>query len=348
MITVIIATRNRPAMLRTALRSIERQTAISKIGRVIVSENGGNCASRDICNEFSSLPIRYIYRDPPLAAMFHAVLLFDEAAAGPCPYIAVLHDDDWWGENHISTGLCHLHRHPDASSYWASSFLVEGERSWIMSCWNFSSWIATEFGALTEVVKMGPRQAGLACLGSGPAHYSSLIAEKAALHHAFGEVAKSGNLFDNDRLLFMEFARGGPILMNLVPEVFVRQHPEQNQRDFSHAHSSTLVGTGTKAALDFCREQGVDVVDEFERLYQECPAPHFRDWFRHQLFDLRAVNELERQNALPLPHLFKALAPTPAPVRGAKYLAKQLCPPAILSVRRRITKKLGKWGLCFH
>ena len=42
------------------------QTWRAGIAEVIVVENGGNRASEAVCGEFSSLPIRYFYRDRPL------------------------------------------------------------------------------------------------------------------------------------------------------------------------------------------------------------------------------------------------------------------------------------------
>ncbi len=74
-----------------------------------------------------------------------------------------------------------------------------GERSWIYQCWNVTSWIAAEYPPLDSVVKM-TRNAALACITSGPAAYSSLIARKEALPEPFSMVAWGGNLFDHDRL----------------------------------------------------------------------------------------------------------------------------------------------------
>jgi len=315
-------------MLRTALRSVERQTAKEQVGAVIVSENAGNRGSADICAEFPTLPITYVMRDPPLSPLEHGMALFAEAEILPNKHIAILHDDDWWGINHLSTGLNELEENPDASSYWSASYLVYGESSWYLQCWNETCWIAKGFPPLSEVAKLDRREAALACVGSGPAHYSTVIAEKNALCESFQKVAKTGNLFDNDRLLFLEFAKRAPVLVNFVPEVFVRQHRAQDQRSFSFLDASAHIAAATTAVLEFCKEEGVDVLSEFERLYAECPVPPYR---RHMTgtFDERVVKELVRQRNMPLLRLRR-------PKKNMKWLVKQLCPPLGWQAARRL------------
>ncbi len=315
-------------MLRTALRSVDRQTARDQIGAVIVSENAGNCASADVCAEFPTLPITYVLRDPLLGALEHGVALFSEARSLPNRHVAILHDDDWWGINHLSTGLNELEKHSDALVYWSASFLVYGESSWYLQCWNETCWIAKGFPPVTEVAKLNRREAALACVGSGPAHYSTVIAHKDALCESFLEVAKTGNLFDNDRLLFLEFAKRGPILVNFVPEVFIRQHPAQDQRLFSPPNSNQQIAAATRAVLEFCKTEGVDVISEFERLYNECPVIPYR---RHMTgtFDERVIDELVRQRAMPLLRLR-------TPKKTFKWVVRQLCPPLGWEAARRL------------
>jgi len=322
-------------MLRTALRSIDRQTAREHIGAVIVSENAQNRGSADICAEFPDLPIKYILRDPPIKALDHGLSLFTEAADLPGKYVAILHDDDWWGLNHLATGLKELERNADAVSYWSAAFLVESESSWYLQCWNESVWIATGFQPLTDVAKLDRKQAALACVGGGPAHYSTLIARKEVLRDCFAKVRETGNLFDNDRLLFMEMARLGPVLVNLVPEVFVRLHPAQDQSSFSYQESSEHIAAATRLVLAFCKEEGVDVVREFERLYEECPIERYRPHIT-RTFDTRVRLELQRHNAMP-PERFPEVS------RDAKWFIYQICPPVGWTVARllyRLAKPL--------
>lgn len=318
-VTVIISTTNRPQMLRTALRSVDQQTAKDKIGAVIVSENALNKASADVCAEFPDLPIIYVYRDPTLKSLDHGLALFSEAADQSSEHVAILHDDDWWGVHHLATGLAELERDEAAVAYWSASFLVQGESSWYLQCWNESVWIATGFQSVNQIARLNRKQAALACVGGGPAHYSTLITRKESLRDCFSEVAKTGNLFDNDRLLFLELAKRGPLLVNLVPEVFVRLHQGQDQSAFSFAESSDHIAAATRSVLAFCKDEGIDVLREFERLSEECPVENYR-YSLTGTFDTRVALELQRQNAMPRLSL-------PRPRRTAKWFIHQVCPP---------------------
>jgi glycosyltransferase involved in cell wall biosynthesis len=104
-LTVIICTCNRPVFLREALASIERQSAVQCIDKVIVSENGMTRRSEVICAAFSSFPVEYIYQEQKLLYREHLHWLFGRVTT---PYVALLHDDDWWTEDHLSESLLAL------------------------------------------------------------------------------------------------------------------------------------------------------------------------------------------------------------------------------------------------
>jgi len=330
MVTVIVPTTDRPHMLRTALSSIEKQTAKEKIALIIVSENAGNRGSGEVCEEFPSLPIKYVFRDPPLEALEHGAALTAEAQGSETQYVAILHDDDWWGINHIATGLDELHRNPDAAAYWSSSFLLHGESSWFLQCWNESCWVVSGFKPVTEVAKLDLKQAALACVGSGPAHFSSLIGKKDAVLDGLSAVIKTQNRHDTDRLLFLELAKQGPLLVNFVPQVFVRQHSGQDQRSLSLEESTEHVAAATRDILKFCGEHDINVLDEYEKLYEECPIPSYRPYLIGTM-DPRVIKELDRLHALPLARLTTPTPPAAHPVTPppnfAKRIARQLCPP---------------------
>jgi len=252
-------------------------------------------------------------------AKAHGAVLYAEASKLPAPFVAVLHDDDWWGTNHIGNGLSQLEANPDAVAYWSTSFLVEGESSWFVRCWNISCWMAAGFPPLSKVAKLNRKQAALACIGSAAAHYSSLLAQKNVLVQAFSEVTRMGNLLDNDRLVFLELARRGSLLVNFVPEVFVRKHATQQQRLFSSTKHREHGGTTTRAVLKFCEEEGIDVMGEFAKLYDSCPVPAFRS----DLMDVIAagvMDELRRHDARGVASLLRRH-------RNAKWYAQQWCPP---------------------
>ncbi|MBA2524181.1 MAG: glycosyltransferase family 2 protein [Pyrinomonadaceae bacterium] len=334
MITVILPTVNRPQMLRKALSSIDRQTEKRRITNVIVSENGGNRQSEEICAEFPQIPINYLFRDPPVTAFDHGVSLFEGLDNSSSPYVAILHDDDWWGTNHIFNAFNELEKHPDAVAYWASSYYMHGEASWIMHCWNMTSWVASGFAPMTEIARLDRKQAALACVGSGPAHYSTLLARRKPLLAAADRVAKTANAHDSDRLFFLELARLGPLLLNLVPEVFIRQHPTQDQLSLSFEESNKHIAAATRLVLDFCKQEGIDIIQEFSRLYQECPVPELRRYL-FGMFDRRVVAELRRQNALP--------AELSRQREGkAAWWVEQLSPPVCRAAAARIREIMGR------
>src|SRR5262249_21371009 len=160
----------------------------------------------------------------------------------------ILHDDDWWGVSHLATALTQLNVHPDSVAYWASCYLVYGESSW-MECWNMTGWMASRFAPLTEVAKLDIKQAALACLPWTPAHYSSLVAKRNTFLECFNSVIETKTPYDNDRLMFLEFAKRGAVLLNLVPEVFNRRHTLQNSRAQEMENANEHVQATTEAIL---------------------------------------------------------------------------------------------------
>lgn len=54
----------------------------------IVSENGGNETSAEVCAEFTSLPITYVFQNPVITALEHGVALFEKVRHLPHQYVA--------------------------------------------------------------------------------------------------------------------------------------------------------------------------------------------------------------------------------------------------------------------
>src|ERR1700685_1735631 len=102
MVTILIPTAKRPDMLATALRSVSEQTAVNEIAEVIVSENAGDSRSREVCQQFPGLPIKYIFREPQMLAVEHFSILKKAHWSGE--FTVMLHDDDWWTPDFLSKG----------------------------------------------------------------------------------------------------------------------------------------------------------------------------------------------------------------------------------------------------
>ena len=108
-VSVLIPTAKRPHFLSTALESVARQTALDRIGEVLVIENGEDRGSGDVCKRFPNLPIKYIYRNPTIPASERTVSILRE---GSLPFVALLHDDDWWFDFHLERSLEKLGKEP--------------------------------------------------------------------------------------------------------------------------------------------------------------------------------------------------------------------------------------------
>src|SRR5262245_21172975 len=90
--SIVIPTKHRPALLREALASIESQTW--KSYEVVVVQIGPDRSSREVVREYQNrgLPISYLVerRADPVHARNVGIRL----ARGT--YVAFLEDDDWW------------------------------------------------------------------------------------------------------------------------------------------------------------------------------------------------------------------------------------------------------------
>lgn len=269
MIKVVIATCNRPKMLRTALQSVADQTICSQICSVVVSENGGNRESESVCAEFPNLPIDFSFREPALSGMEHArVLLLTETTE---KYTAILHDDDWWGPSHLEIAINNLENAPHASVYHSGVFEVGGESSVLKCDNNFCFWFGSDYSPLTSIWDLSEKQVVLACLIHTPARYSSLVAKSKLLKMASEEVLATGNTFDNDRMFPIKLSQRGNVLYNPIPQVFIRSHPSQDQ--WSYLESDRIENTAktTEWIVAQAKENPIVLAQEFTQRVRRCP-----------------------------------------------------------------------------
>jgi glycosyltransferase involved in cell wall biosynthesis len=270
-VAVLLPTAGRPDMLRTALRSVERQTARDRIRVVVVSENMGDERSRLVCAEFPGLPIRFVRREPPLRPIDHATVLFSEEHGAA--YSAVLHDDDWWRPGHLARSLLALDHHPTAVVSYGGYWCVIGERSSFVGHQENNLWwiAAGRPEADADVWTLGHLEALIVALGGGLGHYSSLVARTEVLRKATA-IYRLGNPMDNDRMLTAEFSRHGDVLYHPLPELFVRQHPTQDFRRFGDEEYVRLMSSTTCYVIKLAREGGLDLRAALDRLHANHPA----------------------------------------------------------------------------
>jgi hypothetical protein len=230
MVTIIIPTASRPMMLRTALQSIAEQTARHQIDRVYVSENGGNRESEQVCAEFPTLPVTYVFR-VPMKPLEHAKVLLEDFL-GESPYTAYLHDDDWWGPSHLKNALEALESRPEVGTYSASHFIVSGEISKLNCCDNVFPWFGSSYAPMSSMWELSRLNVLMAQLLNTMAHYSTLVVRTEILRKA-AYVFDLGNPFDNDRMLIFALSTFAPFLYNPMPEVFIRNHAAQDCSSFA-------------------------------------------------------------------------------------------------------------------
>lgn len=282
MLTVLLPTAKRPALLRTALQSVAAQTARAMIARVVVSENGGDRASEAVCAEFPQLPITYVFRSPTTNPLEHGRLLLNEYPDAACT--AILHDDDWWTPVHLGNALAALEENPDAAAYGTGHFVVSAESSMLNCSGNLFPWFGANYAAYAPYWKLSRLNVLLGELLGTVAHYSTLVARTDALREA-SSVFDTGNVFDNDRMIVFALSQAGPLLFNPTPEAFVRNHGVQDTYLFPDADRARHMCATTRWLVESSGKSWDAIVHNFSKRMAQCPA--------HAMPTLRALAKME-------------------------------------------------------
>jgi hypothetical protein len=280
MLTLLLPTAQRPDMLRTALQSVAAQTALAKISRVVVSENGNARESEKVCAEFPQLPITYVFRSPTLKPLEHGRRLMNEYP--DTPYTAILHDDDWWAPTHVENGLAALDAHPDSPVYGSCHFVVSAESSMLNCSGNLFPWFGANYAAYAPYWKLSRLNVLMGELLGTVSHYSTLVARTEALREA-SSVFDTGNVFDNDRMIVFALSQAGPLLFNPTPEVFVRNHGVQDTYLFADGERARHMCATTRWLVESSGKSWDAIIHNFSKRMAQCPA--------HALPTLRALAE---------------------------------------------------------
>jgi glycosyltransferase involved in cell wall biosynthesis len=243
MVQVLIATRRRPEYLREALESVRAQSAVDRIGTVVVSENGSSRDSQKVCLEFPDLPILYLFQEPELDAMAHARVL---AQVDRHPTTAILHDDDWWTPCHLEVALKALDGRKECQAFFANHLeLFDAFPSRVhRSTWRV--WAAAGKDFRPPILRMNFIQVLVANMLATSFHYSTLVAQTGAYRSAMMTVFNSGNAFDNDRMTPVLLADPGGLAYSTIPTAIIRRHGEQDSKRECHAvpgHYNTMAET---------------------------------------------------------------------------------------------------------
>jgi hypothetical protein len=270
MLSVLIPTAARPAMLRTALASVASQGAVSKIARVVVSENGGSRESEAVCAQFPALPITYLFRSPAVTPLEHGHLLLRDCSQDE--FTAILHDDDWWSPCHVGNALAALETEPEAVVYGAGHFVVSGESSILNCSGNLFPWFGANYPEFAPAWKLSRLSLLVAQLLGTVAHYSTMVVRSDALRRS-SYVLELGNTFDNDRLLLFALSNFGPLLFNPTPEVFVRNHGVQDCFLFNDDARRKHMCETTRWMVETSGKSYDLIAKTFARRMAQCPEP---------------------------------------------------------------------------
>jgi hypothetical protein len=269
MINLIIPTASRPAMLRTALQSVANQTAVERIDQVLVSENGGNRDSQDVCREFSFLPITYIFRTEPTSAMEHGRILIKDGLQSELT--AFLHDDDWWNSTHLARAIEAFEAHPNAGAYGAGHFVVSGESSMLNCSGNLFPWFGSSYAPLTKTWELSRMNVLMAELLGTMAHYSTLVVRTEILRQA-AYIFDLKNAFDNDRMLVFALSTFASFVFNPVPEGFIRNHGVQDCFTFEEKKRDDHMCATTRWMVETSGKSWDVVAKSFAKRMALCPT----------------------------------------------------------------------------
>ena len=292
--SVILPTADRPIYLRDALQSVRAQSAVGRIGEIIVSENAGNRQSEKICAEFPDLPIVYRFRDPPIPRMQHYSTTLNEARYS---LSAFLFDDDWWMPDHLMSAWEALRDHPEASAYGSTCYYIEQESGFPV-LWEdrLLMWMASGFGSFDQPWVINCRDLVKAFMARTPVLYSTMVGRTDTMREAI-KIHSSRNPYDNDRQFFFELSKYGPVIFVPHPEVMYRFHASNDQHSFSKADIRRFARQTTEWLIDYCEAEGIAVRDDLESAFDHCPRAMLRPLL--SLFNEGPVDAMRVRGILP-------------------------------------------------
>jgi hypothetical protein len=138
---------------------------------------------------------------------------------------------------------------------------------------NLQFWMGAEFPPYTEEWLLTRSMTAVACLANTPGNYSSIVAETTRFVRANATLPAHNNLYDNDRILFFEFTRDGPLVFLPTPQVFIRRHTGNDNLQFRSEDIHRLFRATTEWILKCCAEESIDVTAELARRLTLCPPP---------------------------------------------------------------------------
>lgn len=268
-VTVLVPTAGRPELLEVTLRSVARQTAVSRIASVVVSENLGNRGSEAVCAAFPQLPITYLFQDPQLTVQQHVgmVLRLPETE-----FMALVCDDDLWSPGHLQAGLVALEENPAAVACFSGCVQSSSELGPDAAINGAKLlWLAAG-----RPPRMALRTYDLAavlslCWVDTPFSWSTIVgrsAEVAASAHGF---ENAGHAFYADRLLYPALAKAGDILYDPAIDTVYRLYPGNWQSSQEDEHLGALARQAWAEVDELAQQAGVDLAAQWRSYLRHMP-----------------------------------------------------------------------------
>jgi hypothetical protein len=327
-LTIWIQTCNRPHFLKTALESVRRQTARAAITSIILVENGADRRSEALCRAFPDLPIRYVFRDPPLAPGCIQSVEAAEKMIRDCDtdLLAVLFDDDWWAPNHLERALAGLREVPGAVASFSLYLHTGGEARYISHISeNFVLWLATRGRPRGDWWVLSPADLVVSSLLASTLHYSTMVVNRTLFADAMA-VLKIGNPYDTDRVIGVELGYHGKVLCDSLPSAFVRWH-ENNEwaRLQKSGEGQQWWDRSTAEIVARAQSHGIDVAHEFAESMRATGT---------------TINDLQRHgHPGAVDYLVRNHIVAPARAASGGELLKNLMPPLIWKILGRMRRR---------
>jgi hypothetical protein len=300
-ISVLIPTAHQPTFLKTALESVAAQSAVDHIQEVLVSENLMDPGSEVVCKQFKRLPIRYIFRDPVLSKVQHFNSLYNEASGD---LVAILCDDDWWGQRHLENALGALkgNRHAVAS---ASAVLhVPEDKPWTGHVsWSPVLWILANQPSTCTTWCFSSEQMMAAAWIQTPFHISTLVIRRHVLQSVVSTLSDLHS-YQDDRMLQVQLGALGSILYEPLVGTCVRAHGEALTCQFSKVEREREFRKCTSRIQEMSKVRDIDVAKVWKQYIGALRGPIVDDLgkaFRMSLGDQDLRDNGFEQFLLPHP-----------------------------------------------
>ena len=263
-ISLIIHTANRPEMLAVALNSVAKQTGLKYISEVIVIENLLNKNSGDICRRFPQLNINYVFLERTIPPGYN--LTIEGIKYAKEEIVAYLFDDDWWTDKHIERAVESFQTSSDVvATYGSSLFITSPNGYWLKSEFSFNQYFSYSGNYKNSKMNFTLEDTVVASLLRTTFHFSTLVVRKDILLNSI-ECFRDGNPYDTDRLIAVELALRGQIIVDNQQSAFIRTHNNtERNRVYSSGEAQLWWDRSTERILDVAKQKNINLKDAYQK-----------------------------------------------------------------------------------